>query len=177
MQKYIKIVAFVFVAIGLIFNISCINKDNIIEERTFDDEKAELDSMLNKLTEDGYNIDTTDMGVFYIIKNKGEEESPFPQPRDTCYIEYRLYLPSGRLIGKSHDYNTSGIIIFLLGETGVPNMTPGWANGIKKMKEGSEIDFFILSNLAYGKEGTANIPPFTTLIYESKMHELHPAKD
>lgn len=174
MLKYLKKIVVFFVSANLILMLSC-NTGEEVEKRTFDDERMELDSMINKLMEEGFDIDTTD-GVYYIVKEKIKEEGPFPTPGDTCYIEYRLYLPSGQLIRESYDYNTSGIIIFLFGEPGVPDMTPGWANGIRKMNKGSEMDFYVPSNLAYGSSGTQLVPPFTTLIYRTKMHDLRPKK-
>ncbi|HKL34308.1 MAG TPA: FKBP-type peptidyl-prolyl cis-trans isomerase [Tangfeifania sp.] len=171
MQKYIKKIAFYIVALGLVFNLSCINGEET-EERTFDDELAELDSMLNKLTEAGYDIDTTSIGVYYIVKEEGE--GPFPQPGDTCFIDYLGYFADGTLFDRSEDYHTNGIWKFLYGE---PDMIPGLKSGIGRMNEGAEIEMFILSNLAYGESGTRNIPPFTTLIYLSKMHELNPVDD
>jgi len=171
MQKYIKIFTFILIIAGLFFYTSCID-DNDIESRDFDDEKAELDSMLNKLTEAGYDIDTTSIGVYYIVKEEGE--GPFPQPGDTCFIDYLGYFADGTLFDRSEDYHTNGIWKFLYGE---PDMIPGLKSGIGRMNEGAEIEMFILSNLAYGESGTRNIPPFTTLIYLSKMHELNPVDD
>lgn len=171
MQKYIKKIAFSILTVGLVFSLSCIN-DNGIEERTFEEELAELDSMLYKLTENGYDIDTTELGVFYIVKEPGE--GPLPQPGDTCYIDYIGYFSDGTLFDRSDYYHSNGIWKFIYGN---PDMIPGLKSGLGRMNEGAKIEMIIPSNLAYGEKGTSNIPPFTTLIYLSKMHELNPVND
>lgn len=157
--------------IGLIVISSCSEEE--VPQRTPEQERAELDSMLTKLINKGFTVDTTDSGVFYIIKKPGK--GPFPQEGDTCYIEYRIHLlHNDRLIERSKDYNAHGISTFILGGSGIPAMTPGWEDGIKRMNAGSEIDFYIPSRLAYGKDGTSDIPPYTTVIYVCKMHDLRP---
>lgn len=171
MQKYIKKIAISIMAVGLVFSLSCLN-ENGTEERTFEDELAELDSMLDKLAEAGYDIDTTSIGVYYIIKEEGE--GPFPQPGDTCFIDYLGYFPDGTLFDRSEDYHSNGIWKFIYGN---PDMIPGLKSGLGRMNEGAKIEMIIPSNLAYGAKGTANIPPYTTLIYLSKMHELNPVND
>jgi len=170
MQKFIKSLTLYIIFSGLVLTFSC-NKKEEPEIRTFEDELVELDAMLDKRIEAGYDIKTT-MGVYYIVLADGE--GPNPDTGDTCYIEYKLHLQNGKLIKRSHDYNTSGIIKFLLGATGIPYMTPGWENGIRKMNKDAEFEFIIPSNLGYGDKGTSEIPPFTTLIYRTKMHDLRP---
>ena len=173
MQKYIKKIAFYIMAIGLVFTLSCINGGET-EERTFDDELAELDSMLQKLIDSGYDIDTTNIGVYYIIKEEGE--GPFPKPGETCVIDLQGFFPNGNKFIDSKDYYTNGRWKFLYGQRQW-HMTPGLESGIGQMNEGAKIEMIIPSNLAFGEKGTKTIPPYTTLIYKSKMHELNPVDD
>jgi FKBP-type peptidyl-prolyl cis-trans isomerase FkpA len=171
MKKYIQTVVFFITITVLFFNSSCID-NNEIEPRTFDDELAELDAMITKLEESGFDVDTTDIGVYYIVEEEGE--GPFPKDGDTCFIDFRGYFKDGILFHDSEDYHTNGIWKFIFGK---PDMIPGLKSGLKQMNEGAKIEMIIPSNLAYGDKGTANIPPFTTLIYESKMHELNPVEE
>ena len=166
MQKYIKKIAFYIVALGLVFNLSCINGEET-EERTFDDELAELDSMLQRKIEAGYDIDTTNLGVYYIVREEGE--GPLPVQGDTCFIDYLAYFPNGTLFDASDDHHPQGIWQFLYG---TPDMIPGLKNGIGRMNEGAIHEMMIPSNLAYGEKGNATIPPYTTLIYIVEMHDL-----
>lgn len=166
MQKYFKTITFILIAAGLSFAFSC-NNENGIESRTFEDELAELDSMLNRKIEAGYDIDTTNLGVYYIVKQEGE--GPLPVQDDTCSIDYLAYFPNGNLFDSSDDHHPKGIWKFLYGE---PDMIPGLKNGIGRMNEGAIHEMMIPSNLAYGEKGTGTIPPYTTLIYIVEMHEL-----
>jgi FKBP-type peptidyl-prolyl cis-trans isomerase FkpA len=168
MQKTIKLLLPFLLVSGLIFNYSCITDDDP-EQRTFEDEMAELDAMLVKLNDSGYNIDTTEMGVYYLVKDPGE--GPFPQAGDTCFIDFTGYLPNGVIFESSEEFYDNGIWKFVYGK---PEIIPGLEDGIAHMNKGAKIEMIIPSNLAYGASGTANIPPYTTLLYTSKMHDLRP---
>ncbi|MGM0619947.1 MAG: FKBP-type peptidyl-prolyl cis-trans isomerase [Bacteroidota bacterium] len=168
MQKTIKLLLSFLLINGLIFNYSCI-KNNEQEQRTFDDEMAELDAMLVKLNDSGYNIDTTEMGVYYVVKEPGE--GPFPKTGDTCFIDFTGYLSNGVMFESSEEFYDNGIWKFVFGN---PEIIPGLEDGIAHMNKGAKIEMIIPSNLAYGANGTANIPPYTTLLYTSKMHDLRP---
>jgi FKBP-type peptidyl-prolyl cis-trans isomerase FkpA len=170
MQKYIKPISLILIVTGLVFAFSCDNKDEI-ETRTFEEEQAELDSILHKKIEDGYDIDTTDLGVYYIVREEGE--GPLPGRGDTCFIDYRAFYTDGTLFDASDSHHTQGIWKFLYGE---PDMIPGLKNGIGRMNEGAIHEMMILSNLAYGERGTSTIPPYTTLVYIVEMHELNPVE-
>lgn len=171
MQNYIKKIVLFSLAAGLVFSFSCDN-ENGIETRTFEDELAELDSMLNKKIEAGYDIDTTDLGVYYIVREEGE--GPLPRQGDTCFIDYMAFFPNGTLFDDSENHHPQGIWKFLYGE---PNMIPGLKSGIGRMNEGAKHEMMIPSNLAYGEKGNKDIPPYTTLIYITKMHHVGPVDE
>lgn len=171
MQKYFKTITFFLIFAGLGFAFSC-NNENGIELRTFEDELAELDSILNKKIEAGYDIDTTSLGVYYIVRHEGE--GPLPSKGDTCFIDYLAYFTNGTLFDSSDEHHPQGIWKFLYGE---PDMIPGLKNGIGQMNEGAIHEMMILSNLAYGEKGTGTIPPYTTLIYIVEMNELIPVEE
>lgn len=171
MQNYIKTISLILIIAGLLFAFSCDDKDET-ETRTFQDELSELDSMLKRKIDAGYDIDTTDLGVYYIVREEGE--GPLPVRGDTCFIDYLAYFPNGTLFDASNDHHPQGIWKFLYGE---PDMIPGLKNGIGRMNEGAIHEMMILSNLAYGEKGTGTIPPYTTLIYIVEMHELNPVEE
>ena len=68
MLKTIKTVSFV-IAISFAFTtISCLTAEEELQtQRTPEMEAAELTELLNSIEADGYDIDTTDLGIFYII--------------------------------------------------------------------------------------------------------------
>jgi FKBP-type peptidyl-prolyl cis-trans isomerase len=141
------------------------------EPRTRETEWEELDAWMKKLEDEGENIDTTDLLVFYIVRKTGE--GPIPQTGDSCSVSYIGYKPSGIKFEDSEDIYKNGIWKFIYKP---PHDVSGLIDGIGYMNEGSEVEMFIHSDFAYGSKGTTGIPPFTTLIYRVTMHKMIPKK-
>ena len=167
MFKTIKTVAILF---AFIFTItSCLTSVDDQEQRTPEMEAAEIDVVLKKLEDEGYDVDTTDLGVYYIVKEDGT--GPFPAEGDTCYMEYTGYFIDGAVFDTSHDHFPNGIWEFNFKEI---SLIPGFDDGIALLNKDAEIDMIIPSSLAYGPTGTSGIPPYTTLLFATKMHDLKP---
>ena len=163
MFKTIKTVAILF---AFIFTItSCLNGDDPVT-RTPEMEQAEINEVLLKLEAEGYDVDTTDLGIYYIINKEGI--GSFPVEGDTCYMEYTGYFLDGSVFDTSHDHTPDGIWEFNYLEI---NLIPGFDDGIALLNKGAEIDMIIPSSLAYGA-GTDRIPPYKTLLFATKMHDL-----
>jgi len=163
-----KKLGFVLCIAGLFLSFAC-KKNQEPTPRTPEQEMEELDRVLTQKEEAGYDIDTTAMGVYYIIKQEGE--GPLPQQGDTCVIEYRGFLPNGKLFDTSEDYHEDGLWEFPYRN---PDIVPGLEDGIGRMNKGSKIELYIPSHLAHGSAGTEIVPPYTTLIYFIEMHDLRP---
>lgn len=50
------------------------------------------------------------------------------------------------------------------------NAIPGWQEGVRKMREGARFIFYIPSSLGYGVDGSGDIPPNSTLIFEVTLN-------
>ena len=167
MLKTIKTVTILF---AFIFTItSCLTPGDDPEPRTPEMEAAEIDAVLKKLEDEGHDIDTTDLGIYYIVREEGT--GPFPAERDTCYMEYTGYFIDGAVFDTSHDHFPNGIWEFNFKEI---SLIAGFEDGIALLNKGAEIDMIIPSSLAYGPLGTSGIPPYTTLLFATKMHDLKP---
>ena len=56
------------------------------------------------------------------------------------------------------------------------NMIPGWTEVIELMTEGSEYEFYIPANLAYGEAGAGDaIAPNSVLIFDVKLSSVKTA--
>jgi FKBP-type peptidyl-prolyl cis-trans isomerase FkpA len=175
MQKTVQTITCFLLMAVITINFSCQKEEE--KQRTLDQELAELDMILKSRIEDGYDIDTTDSFLYYIILHEDEEEEgPTPQKGDTCYIHYYAFFTDGTLYDKSENYFNDGIWRLSYKHPD-SDIIPGLQEGIGQMKKGTRIEMYIPSYLAYGSEGTEGVPPFTTLVYITEMHDLIPKSD
>lgn len=120
----------------------------------FDKEKAELRDYLKK---SDISVDSTESGLYYEVITEGEGESL--EVGDRVTVRYKGKL----LTGEEFD---SGEFTFTLGQGEV---IKGWDEGILLLNEGSEAVLYIPSFLGYSSQGTKNIPPFSSLIFEVEV--------
>jgi len=166
MLKITKYVLFLMGLSILFISASCDKEDS--EPRTREMEMAELEKKIKDLEAKGIDIDTTNLSVFYFVMKAGE--GPYPQDGDSCLVSYIGFLPNGNIIEDSREIHPpDGIWRF---NYKPPHKVTGLINGIGYINKGAEIEMYITSDNAYGSKGSANVPPFTTLIYRAKMHDL-----
>ncbi len=165
-SKIIKKVIFCLSIVYLITTNSCLT-DEEFKERTPEQEQEEITDFLSKLEQEGYTINTTDLGIYYIILEEGN--GPFPQKGDSCFLEYTGYFYDGTKFDSSHNYSDNGIWKFVFSEI---KLIKGFEDGIKLMNKGARLELIIPSKLAYGAYGYKQIDSYTTLIYVAKMHDL-----
>ena len=140
---------------------SCLNNDHVT--RTQEMEYSELNTYLGNLIQTGYNVDTTDLGVYYIVRTEGE--GPFPKQGDTLSIGYAGYFIDGTEFDRSDEFAFRYID---------EPMLAGFEDGISLMNKGALIQMIIPSSLGYGASGTFNIPPYTTLVFVTEMKDIKP---
>jgi len=170
-MKIIKYTIKIILATTILFSISC-NIEDGNKSRTLEQDLMELNEFILKKESEGYNVDTTSLGVYYILREEGD--GPYPEPKDTCFIKYRSYLLNGSLIENSENIFPNGIWKFVHKEA---DMISGLKDGISLMNKGCQTDLIIPSHLAYGAKGTADIHPYNTLIYVISMHDIKPPED
>jgi FKBP-type peptidyl-prolyl cis-trans isomerase len=144
-----------------------------IEEpaRTAETEKQELSQAIANLEKAGYDIDTTELGVFYVMDKQGA--GPLPQKSDTCFLIYTGFFLNGAIFDSSGDYYLDSIYKFNYLEV---NFIPGFNDGIALLNKGAEAEIIVPSNLAYGATGYGAIAPFTPLVFSMKMRDLKPVQ-
>lgn len=83
-------------------------------------------------------------------------------------FDYRSYL---LFSGEPYDqtYGRRDPIIHVLGKP----MFPGLIEGMQLMSAGSIYRFYFPYQLAFGEQGSGDIPPCTPLIYEVELHEIY----
>ena len=167
MFKSIKFFTIIFALSVLVY--SCMSDPIIPEERTAEMEQDEINTTLTTLEENGYDIDTTEMGVYYIVHVEGE--GPTTMAGDTCFLQYAGYFLDGKVFDASDDHYEDGIWEFIFKEISIIS---GLEDGLALSSKGAEIDFIIPSEFAYGAQGNVGIPPYSTLLFSTIMHDLKP---
>ena len=169
MNKIFKTIALIITLAIPVFISSCVNTD--LPDRTAATEQQELDEAFAKLETKGYNIDTTDLGVYYIMNKVGT--GPLPQKSDTCYLIYTGFFLNGAIFDASAYHNQDSIWKFNYLEI---SLIPGFNDGVALLNKGAEADIIIPSEFAYGASGYQDIPPYTPLVFSMKMRDLRPTK-
>ena len=171
MFRKIKSISFFILSVSVLLIVSCLPFEEE-EPRTLEIELEELELLISGLISKGYDIDTTELGVYYVVYEEGS--GPNPLEGDTLSIEYIGTFTDGSIFDASLDHWENGIWEFTYLEQ---QLIPGFDNALSVMKKGGEIDAIIPSSLAYGITGSGIIPPYTTLIFNLKLNDLKPKSD
>lgn len=159
--------------IGMVFlgvGSSCL-KINDIEEPSWGEEQINLKNYIEKLIGEGNDVDTTEMGVYYITFDEGT--GPFPKTEDTLTVGYAGYFSNGYLFDTSAWHNsTDSTFTFVLGN---PPMIKGWDDGMKVINKNARVQLIMSSDFAYGSSGAGVIPPFQTLVFVVIMKDIKPS--
>lgn len=146
---------------------SCLNFKDEPHVPTYQEEQMQLARYLETIEADGYDIDTTDLGIFYVTLEEGEGE--FPQPGDSLVVGYAGYYVDGELFDASDLHEEDGTYNFVLGN---PAMISGWDSGMEVINKNARVQLIIPSEFAYGSDGSGTIPPYTTLVFVVKMIDI-----
>lgn len=112
------------------------------------------------------NVQTTESGLQYKIITPGNEKRASLQ--DTVVVRYKGTLLDGTVFDEVKD--DADPIRFTLN-----GVIKGWQEGMQLVGEGGEIELYVPSDLAYGENGNRSIEPNSTLIFNVKLAEIHPA--
>ena len=115
--------------------------------------------LLKNATKKG--VITTASGLQYEIMKKGV--GPMPTAKDKVEVHYHGTLIDGTVFDSSVDRGKT--ISFP-----VMGVIKGWQEALQLMHVGDKLKLTIPQSLAYGKRGAgANIPPYSTLVFEVEL--------
>lgn len=109
------------------------------------------------------DVERTDSGLYYEVIELGDGDRPGPD--DTVRIHYSGSLISGEVFDSSHARGEPA-------EFPVMGVIPGMSEGLQLLPVGSEAILYIPADLGYGNQGTGNIPPGSTLIFEVEVIDI-----
>ena len=148
---------------------SCLYK-GIKKEQTYQEEMILLTKYIREL-EKTYDVDTTELGVFYYVREWGSG-GPYPEIGDTLIMSYNGYLIDGTPFYSSSAVTANGEVSFVLGSEAIE----GWNDGLKVIRKGSKVDLIIPSPLGFGSKWNGDIPPNNTLVYVITMVDIKQKK-
>jgi len=168
MKTYsIKLFLVVSFLLSLIL-VSCL-KTETEETRTKADELSEISTLLTSAEDQGYTVEQTDLGVYYITYIEGEGDHP--EEGDTLDIYYEAYFIDGDILDMSYYHYTDSIWTHIYQDSD-ESIIEGLDDALALTRPGSAHDFIIPSDLAYGADGTLIIPPYTPLIFRVEMRDI-----
>lgn len=130
------------------------------------EEAAENKAAGEKFLEENKNkegVKVTESGLQYKIITAGTGATP--TATDRVKVHYRGTYINGEEFDSS--YGRGEPAVFSVG-----GVIPGWTEGLQLMKVGAKWEFYIPSDIAYGEQGTRNMTPNQTLIFEVELIEI-----
>lgn len=163
--KYLRMKKYIFLLATIIFSIigitSCVEDD--IKASSEDNLKKGQEYLEANAKREG--VITTPTGLQYEVLVPGREDGKTPNYTNSVRCHYKGTFIDGTIFDTT--YKSGNPIVFPLS-----GVIPGWTEGLQYMKEGAKYRFVIPYQLAYGPNGYATIPPYSTLIFEVELIEV-----
>ncbi|AWB68416.1 peptidylprolyl isomerase [Saccharobesus litoralis] len=116
-------------------------------------------------TKEGVSV--TESGLQYQVVQAADGDKPAAE--DTVTVHYTGTLIDGTKFDSSVDRGQPASFP-------LNRVIKGWTEGLQLMSVGSKYRFFIPFDLAYGPNGTGNIPPYAALIFDVELISIEKAE-
>lgn len=135
------------------------------EENRMNDVRAREAEYFKKLQQDNPNVKKSDKGFYYEVLKEGTGRKG--EMGLVVVFDYKGMLTNGQIFDQT--YGNRDAITHVISES----IFEGLKEGLQLMRAGSTYRFYFPSELAFGATGTESIPPYTTVIYEVELHDVH----
>ena len=129
----------------------------------YEDEK---NAIADFMYENGYDVDPTESGLYYIEHVAGTGD--LISFGDHVTIFYTGYFLDGRVFDSNYGEET-GYGFRVTSD----HVIDGWNEGIQLMKKGSKGTLIVPFDLAYGAEGSSMISPYMTLVFDMEVTDVN----
>lgn len=141
------------------------NNQRIVAEKQEEARRLEK-AYFAELIQTHPNVRYCPAGFFYEVLQVGKGDSAQANQRVT--FDYRGYnMLTGELLDQT--YGSSGPITVALNE----GIFAGLRIGLKMMQAGATYRFYFPNEMVFGAKGSRVIPPYTSMIYEVELHQIH----
>lgn len=163
-----RVILALIIGVGIV---SCMKEnENPYVPPTKAEETELLKEYIDTIQNRGMDVDTTDIGVYYVTDSVGN--GTFPMTGDTCVVSYAGFFVNGQIFDPgSEEYE------FVLGDE---DLVIGWNDGMRMIDEDGKAYLIIPSDFAYGISGVQDyygnyvIPPNTTVVFYVEMLDIKP---
>lgn len=141
------------------------NNQRFVNEKQTEMQHLEK-SYFTELVHSNPDIRYCPAGFYYEVLQAGSGDSARLHQRVT--FDYRGYnMLTGELLDQT--YGSSGAITVTLND----GIFAGLRIGLQLMQAGAIYRFYFPNELVFGAKGSRVIPPFTAMIYEVELHQIH----
>jgi len=128
----------------------------------YEDEKNMIADFMSA---NNYEVDPTESGLYYIEHKEGTGD--LIAFGDHVQIFYTGFFLDGRVFDSNYGDNPFGFRVTS------DHIIDGWNEGVQLMKKGSKGTLIIPFDLAYGADGSSNISPFMTLVFDMEVANVN----
>jgi FKBP-type peptidyl-prolyl cis-trans isomerase FklB len=109
---------------------------------------------------DSSSVQLLESGVQLYVIEAGS--GAIPAPTSHVFINYHGMLTDGTVFDSSFDRGTPA-------DFALTQLIRGWQIGLTKVKSGSKVKLVVPPEVGYGAQGSATIPPNSTLIFDIEL--------
>jgi FKBP-type peptidyl-prolyl cis-trans isomerase FklB len=107
-------------------------------------------------------------GLQYRVLNKGDSKAKSPGPTDQVTVRYIASLADGTVFDRSDTHDRPATFR-------VNTVFKGWQEAFLAMKPGAKWQLFVPTELGYGANSPAVVPPGALLVYEIELLQVEPS--
>lgn len=165
----------IFVLFIAVSSCNLTDEPNLPDVNTAEDEQQIIDNWIYAQEDSGLDVDTTELGVYYAIKQIYNGETSYPQDGDSIGIEYMAYFTDGLIFDDSSYHYNDNLYRYVHSYDKVESgeLIPGFYDAVSHLKEKYTADFLIPSGLSWGHEGNDIVPPYTPVIFQIRLDEIY----
>ncbi len=113
----------------------------------------------------------THSGMKYIILKKAPSDTHAPQPGEFVSVHYTGWFNENGKPGKKFDSSLDRGKPFIF-KVGYGQVIQGWDEALLSMHIGEKRRIILPAHLAYGHQGNASIPPYSSLIFDIELIDI-----